>query len=96
MACCTRRGGSTIFWGVATGAAASILLLAGGLEALQQASIIAAAPFLLVMIGLCVGLYKALDCDPLVQRAPVTEAVVTQRPVTNGAGQDVAAELTPS
>jgi choline-glycine betaine transporter len=63
-----------MFWGVATGASASILLLAGGLEALQQASIIAAAPFMLVMIGLCVGLYKALDTDPLVQRAPVTEA----------------------
>ena len=86
----------TIFWGVAYGASASILLLAGGLEALQQASIIAAAPFMLVMIGLCVGLYKALDTDPLVQRAPVTEPVVTQRPVTNGAGQDVPAELTPS
>ncbi len=46
------------------------------------------------MIGLCVGLYKALDSDPPVQRAPVTEPVVTQRPVPNGAGQDVAAELT--
>jgi len=86
----------TIFWGVATGASASILLLAGGLEALQQASIIAAAPFMLVMIGLCVGLYRALDTDPLVQRAPVAEPLVAQRPVTNGSGQDVAAELTPS
>ena len=49
-----------VIWGVLTGAAAAILLLAGGLQALQQAAIIAAAPFTLVMIGLCVGLFKGL------------------------------------
>ena len=86
----------TIFWGVATGASASILLLAGGLEALQQASIIAAAPFMLVIIGLCIGLYRALDADPLVERAPVAEPAAAPRPVSNGAGQEVPAELTPS
>ena len=63
-----------IIWGVLTGMAAAILLLAGGLQALQQAAIIAAAPFTLVMIGLCVGLFKALgeDAAPLLvgQRAP--------------------------
>jgi choline-glycine betaine transporter len=32
------------------------LLVAGGLQALQQAAIIAAAPFTLVMIRLCVSL----------------------------------------
>jgi choline-glycine betaine transporter len=40
-----------------------VLLLAGGLGALQQAAIIAAAPFLLVMIGLCVSLWKALHAE---------------------------------
>ncbi|CAA9463304.1 MAG: Glycine betaine transporter OpuD [uncultured Solirubrobacteraceae bacterium] len=49
-----------ILWGVFTGSAAAILLVAGGLEALQQAAIIAAAPFMLVMVGLSVGLFKAL------------------------------------
>jgi choline/carnitine/betaine transport len=52
-----------VMWGVFTGAAAAILLLAGGLPALQQAAIIAAAPFTLVMIGLCVSLFKALNAD---------------------------------
>ena len=52
-----------ILWGVATGAASAVLLLAGGLEALQQAAIIAAAPFMVVMIGLCVGLFKALGTE---------------------------------
>ncbi len=84
----------TIFWGVSMGAAASILLLAGGLEALQQASIIAAAPFLLVMIGLCVALYKALSSDEALEPVAAPAAVVSQRPVPNGAGQDVAAEPT--
>jgi len=52
-----------IMWGVFTGAAAAVLLVAGGLQALQQAAIIAAAPFTLVMIGLCVSLFKALQAD---------------------------------
>jgi glycine betaine transporter len=41
------------FWGVAMGSVAVVLLLAGGLETLQQAAIVAGAPFALVMIGLC-------------------------------------------
>jgi glycine betaine transporter len=53
----------TVLWGVLTGASAAVLLLAGGLEALQQAAIIAAAPFTIVMLGLCVSLWKALRAD---------------------------------
>ena len=52
-----------ILWGVLMGAAASVLLLAGGLDALQTAAILAAAPFLLVMLGLCVSLVMALSRD---------------------------------
>ncbi len=53
----------TVVWGVSTGAAAAILLLANGLSALQQAAIIAAAPFTLVMIGLCISLFKGLASE---------------------------------
>jgi glycine betaine transporter len=49
-----------VLWGVLAGASASVLLVMGGLQGLQTASIIAAAPFLLVMVGLCVGLWRAL------------------------------------
>ncbi|TIU04387.1 MAG: glycine/betaine ABC transporter permease, partial [Mesorhizobium sp.] len=35
----------------------------GGLQGLQTASIIAAAPFLVVMIGLCISLWMALLDD---------------------------------
>ena len=55
--------GVVILWGTLMGASASVLLLAGGLDALQQAAILAAAPFLLVMIGLAVSLMKALNAD---------------------------------
>ena len=58
----------TVLWGVATGASAAILLLAGGLSSLQQAAIIAAAPFTIVMVGLCVSVFKALaeEAAPLI------------------------------
>ena len=88
----------TIFWGVLTGASASVLLLAGGLEALQQASIIAAAPFVLVMIGLCVSLYRALKSEVVGVVTPTPAAsptpTVTQAQQPNGAIADVVAEST--
>jgi glycine betaine transporter len=51
-----------IFWGVATGAVAAVLLVAGdtGLSALQALVILVAAPFMLILIGMCVSLIKAL------------------------------------
>jgi choline-glycine betaine transporter len=54
-----------IVFGVLTGAAAAVLLVAGGLQGLQQGAIIIAAPFLVVMLGLCVGLLRALSAEPV-------------------------------
>ncbi len=54
-----------ILWGALTGLVAAVLLLAGGLEAVKQVAIIAAFPFLFVMIGLCVSLVKALRGEPV-------------------------------
>jgi choline/carnitine/betaine transport len=57
------------FWGVATGGVAVLMLWAGGsdaLDGLQTMTIIVAAPFVVVMIGMCVSLYKDLSRDPLV------------------------------
>lgn len=45
------------------GVVASVLLLAGGLQALQTAAIASAMPFLLVMLLICFGLFKALQDD---------------------------------
>ncbi len=70
-----------IFWGVATGAVAAVMLLVGGEDALtglQTITIIAALPFVVVMVGMAVGLVKDLRRDPLmVRRQYAREAVDT-------------------
>ncbi|MDO5711346.1 MAG: BCCT family transporter [Micrococcales bacterium] len=58
-----------VFWGVSTGAVAAVLLLSGkdpqaGLTALQTGVIIVAAPFLLILIAMCVSLWKSLRHEP--------------------------------
>lgn len=52
-----------VFWALLQGVVASVLLLAGGLQALQTAAIASALPFLLIMLLMCLGLYKALKDD---------------------------------
>lgn len=49
-----------IFWGVMQGGIAIVLLLTGGLTALQTASIVAAFPFMFVMIFMAYSLLKEL------------------------------------
>ncbi|MFI7491885.1 BCCT family transporter [Micromonospora echinaurantiaca] len=51
-------------WGVLTGLVAAVLLLAGGLSALQSLTILAALPFLFVMVGMVVGLLRELRREP--------------------------------
>ena len=60
---------AVVFWGTLTGGIAALLLWSGGSDALsglQTMTIIAAAPFAVVMIGLCVSLYRDLSSDPLI------------------------------
>jgi glycine betaine transporter len=59
-----------VVWGALAGAVASICLLSGGLEGLQQAAIISAAPFVLVMIGICYSLFKELRAEKLPDIVP--------------------------
>jgi choline/carnitine/betaine transport len=53
-------------WGALMGLVAIVLFFAGGLEALQDITIIAAAPFLVIMTLMCVALVKDLTRDPAV------------------------------
>jgi len=53
-----------IIWGMGEGVVAGALLLAGGLAALQTASIAAAFPISFVMIAMMIGLVKSLRDDP--------------------------------
>jgi choline-glycine betaine transporter len=74
-----------IFWGAATGGVAAVMLLVGGdtaLDGLKKITIVAAVPFVVVMVGLCVSLVRDLSRDPLVvrrqyAREAVHEAVIT-------------------
>ncbi|MDR7304280.1 BCCT family transporter [Haloactinomyces albus] len=52
-------------WAVMSAAVAAVLLLVGGLQALQTFTILVAAPFVLIIIGLCWSLYSDLRHDPL-------------------------------
>ena len=70
-----------IFWGVVTGAVAAVMLLIGdgeddALKGLQNLTILVAAPFAVVMVGMCVALMRDLRCDPLIVRGEMgVEAV---------------------
>jgi len=57
-----------VFWGAAIGAAAAVLLLAGGLKALQTASVVAALPFSFILIMAIYGLFKSLSEEVLPAR----------------------------
>ena len=52
-----------VFWAVTAGAVAAVLLVAGGLQALQTAAIASALPFTFVMIFICYGLLRALQTE---------------------------------
>src|SRR5699024_4977870 len=52
-----------LVWGIVQSSAAAVLLLQGGLEALQTASIIAAFPFTIILILVIISLLKALRLE---------------------------------
>jgi len=72
---------TVVFWGVATGGVAAVMLLVGGdsaLTGLQNITIVAALPFAVVMIGLAVALVKDLRHDPLMVRRRYARDAVEQ------------------
>lgn len=62
-----------IYWCLLLGLLASLLLLAGGLGALQAATLVAALPFAVIMILISVGLVRQMNAD-LSGRTVDTEA----------------------
>ncbi|WP_455351518.1 BCCT family transporter [Streptomyces sp. SYSU K217416] len=72
-----------VFWGCVTGAVAAIMLLIGNgkgdaLAGLQNLTILVAAPFTLVMVGMCVALMRDLRKDPLIVREERGDAAVAK------------------
>jgi choline/glycine/proline betaine transport protein len=49
--------GQRIFWAVAEGSIAAVLLIGGGLQALQTASIVTGLPFAFILLFMCYSLY---------------------------------------
>ena len=58
-----------IFWGVLEGVLAAVLLLAGGLQALQTGAITIGLPFCILILFMCVSLILGLRKDPSMQAA---------------------------
>lgn len=85
---------SRLFWAALQGLVAIALLLAGGLQALQTASILIALPFSLVLIGMAVSIVRELSAEhrAIVRserraaRAELTEHV-TEKVATTLAGR---------
>lgn len=58
-----------IFWAIIEGAVAAVLLIGGGLTALQTASIITGLPFTFVLLAMVYSLYLGLRQEFLIERA---------------------------
>ena len=98
------RRWNLIVWGTFTGAAAAICLLSGAIQgsvdaalsALQAVAIASAAPFVLVLIGLCFSILKALREERVPGGAAGIEAPepsrARSRPQGTAAPQQMAAE----
>jgi glycine betaine transporter len=71
-----------ILWGVLTGITAIVLMLAGGLNALQNIVIVTSAPFLIIIAGLTIAFWKDLNNDRqnTLQRTTPHEGIRTATP----------------
>ncbi len=78
---------TVVFWGTLTGAVAAIMLTVGGsnaLSGLQRVTVVASVPFVLVILALCLSLYRDLREDPIIVRERAGVALV-EVAVTAGA-----------
>ncbi|WP_236067485.1 BCCT family transporter [Streptomyces brasiliscabiei] len=71
----TPRRPVLILWGVLTGVTAVVLMLAGGLNALQNTVIVTSLPFLVIIAGLAVSFWKELRSDRHASRAALAADV---------------------
>ncbi|NKY51488.1 BCCT family transporter [Nocardia vermiculata] len=58
-------------WGLLVGVVALALLVIGGLDGLQWGAMIVACPFVLVLVAMCIGLWKELRADVAAGRVPM-------------------------
>jgi glycine betaine transporter len=77
-------------WGVITGITAVVLMLAGGLTALQNTVIVTSAPFLVIIAGLTVSFWKELASD----RQAALAAMAERQPVPAGTFESAGTPVT--
>ncbi|MGO1591861.1 MAG: BCCT family transporter [Ancrocorticia sp.] len=83
---------NVVFWGLATGGTAAIMLVAGGddpataLQGLQNITIVTAVPFVLVLVFLCFSIWRDLSRDPLMIQGALAKEVLEQS-VVEGVGR---------
>lgn len=71
----------TVFWALCMAGIAVVILLAGGqnaLQGLQNLITITALPFAVIIIAMCVALYKEMRTDPLMIRTRYAGAAVAK------------------
>lgn len=69
-----------VFWASLEGVIASVLLMAGGLKALQTMTIVSAFPFAIIMLLAIVGLWRALVIEGHHKRSLISNAASPTRP----------------
>lgn len=75
-----------IFWAVCAGLVAAVLLVSGGLQALQTAAIASALPFAVIMVFICYGLLRALQTES--EGSAVDLSVAAEAPPAAAAGMN--------
>jgi choline-glycine betaine transporter len=78
-----------ILWGVLTGVCAVVLMLAGGLTALQNTVIVASLPFLVIIAGLAVSFWKELAADRSALAARDRDAEPIIEPIVEPSAQEL-------
>jgi len=74
-----------LFWCAVCGGTAAVLMLAGGLEALQSATIASALPFTVVLLILLWSLFVGMQADLHQRKAPA--GTLSAHPITAGSWQ---------
>ncbi|GAA5233736.1 BCCT family transporter [Verticiella sediminum] len=90
--------GNKLVWGVLMAAIAAVLLVAGGLESLQTAALVAALPFTVLLLAMLAAIVKFIRHEPLpiapadLRRYRALEKEARRNPPAGGGAKAPAAE----
>lgn len=87
--------GQRVFWAVSEGAVAAVLLLAGGLAALQTASITTGLPFTVILLLMCYSLYKGLKSEGIERKSRTKTFTAKFKKRSKKESEEVAAKTPP-